>query len=99
MIIKRAGSTVRTVRVTFRLPPVISAESVHLVGDFNGWDRRSHPLERLDHTDAWEISLELARGRTYQFRYLVNGEHWHNDWSADRYVPNPFGGDNSVVET
>ena len=99
MLIKHPGSTDLTIRVTFRLPAVISAESVHLVGDFNGWDLRSHPLQHLEETDSWEINLELKRGRTYQFRYLVDGAHWHNDWSADRYAPNPFGGDNSVLET
>ena len=36
-------------------------------------------------------------GREYTYRYLVNGEEWHNDWAADRYVPNEFGTDNSVV--
>jgi hypothetical protein len=30
---------------------------------------------------------------------LVNGAEWHNDWQADKYVPNPFSGDNSVVIT
>jgi len=32
------------------------------------------------------------------FRYLVDGERWENDWAADAYVPNPFGGEDSVVE-
>ena len=98
MITKRAGSRPGTVIVTFELPPAISADSVHLVCDFNGWDRGAHPLERADGR-RWRTSLELEARRTYQFRYLVNGRLWHNDWNADRYAPNPFGGDNSVVET
>ena len=47
--------------------------------------------------DHWHLTLELQSGKEYQFRYLVNGTDWYNDWDADRYVPNPFGGDNSVV--
>lgn len=86
------------VRVTFRLPSTIWAESVHLVGDFNDWSRTSHPLQRT-HDGDWEITLELDRGKTYQFRYLVNKTDWQNDWNADRYVSNPFGGENSVIET
>jgi len=99
MIIKREGSSPGMVLVTFELPRAIAADEVHLVGDFNGWDRRSLPLQRREPNGPWSISLELERNRTYHFRYLVNGSAWHNDWNADRYAPNPFGGDNSVVET
>ncbi len=86
------------VRVTFRLPSTIWAESVHLVGDFNDWSRTSHPLQRT-RDGEWEISLVLNQGKSYQFRYLVNRSDWQNDWNADRYVSNPFGGENSVIET
>jgi hypothetical protein len=47
----------------------------------------------------WRITLVLPKGREYQFRYLVNGRDWHNDWHADKYVPNKYGSDNSVVKT
>ncbi len=99
MIIKEAGTGPGMVKVTFQLPASIWAETVHLAGDFNGWDRRSHPLERSKGEEVWQIALELESGKPYQFRYLINGTHWQNDWKADRYVPNPFGGDNSVLET
>jgi 1,4-alpha-glucan branching enzyme len=99
MIIKRDGPRPGFVRVTFGLPSTIWAESVHLVGDFNGWDRASHPLTRSGDDGAWQITLELEQGQAFHFRYLVNGTDWQNDWNADRYVPNPFGGDNSVVQT
>jgi len=99
MISKRAGPTPDTVTVCFEFPSVVRAKSVHLVGDFNGWDRHSHPLVWEEDDHCWRISLDLERNRTYQFRYLVDGECWHNDWNADRYVRNPFGGENSVLET
>lgn len=99
MIKKRPSGKKNTVLVTFELPPAIWAETVHLVGDFNDWNQNSHPLKRGRDDDTWQITLELERGREYQFRYLVNGTDWHNDWDADKYVPNPFGGDNSVVVT
>lgn len=99
MITKRLGPTPETVTVTFTVPPVVRAKSVHLVGDFNGWDRHSLPLRCADREGTWEVSLALARNRTYQFRYLIDGRIWHNDWDADGYAPNPFGGDNSVLKT
>jgi hypothetical protein len=46
---------------------------------------------------SWSASLTLDGGKEYQFRYLANGESWHNDWQADGYCPNSFGSENSVV--
>ncbi len=85
------------VLVHFELPSVIWADYIHLVGDFNNWNHTSHALTRDRSGDNWYIELELERGHEYQFRYLANGTEWHNDWKADKYVPNPFGGTNSVV--
>ena len=97
LIRKEPGSTPDVVRVSFELPPTVWAESVHLVGDFNDWDTQSLPMKRGRSGETWTLTLELRRGREYQFRYLINGTEWCNDWDADRYVPNPYGGDNSVV--
>ena len=84
--------------VTFTLPKAAtgSATSVHLVGDFNGWDREANPLKRQKNGN-FAASLSLERGREYQFRYLLDGERWENDWQADKYLRNEFGSDNSVV--
>ena len=32
-----------------------------------------------------------------QYRYLLDGARWENDWQADKYLRNEYGGDNSVV--
>lgn len=85
-------------KVTFYTPVEIQAETIHLVGDFNNWDEKSHPMEKLK-DGRFKLMLTLDTGKEYQFRYLVNGSIWHNDWEADKYVPNPFSGDNSVVMT
>ena len=47
---------------------------------------------------SFRPTLELEPGRSYRFRYLLDGGGWENDWAADGYVPNEFGGDDSVVE-
>ena len=47
----------------------------------------------------WRITLALPQGQEYQFRYLVNGQDWHNDWHVDKYARNKFGSDNLVVVT
>jgi hypothetical protein len=85
-------------KVTFRLPEeaVKGAENVTVVGDFNDWDTTATPMERLE-GGGFQIILKLSPGREYKFRYLVDGDRWENDWHADKYVPNSYGGDDSVV--
>ena len=86
-------------KVTFELPQGIEgAEEVHLVGDFNNWDERALQMERRK-DGRFTLTVDLALNQEFQYRYLVNGRVWHNDWEADKYVPNPFWGDNSVVTT
>jgi hypothetical protein len=44
------------------------------------------------------VTVDLDAGRAYRFRYLLDGQRWDNDWAADAYVRNDFGGDDSVVD-
>jgi 1,4-alpha-glucan branching enzyme len=81
------------------LPAGVEVETVHLVGDFNGWDGLATPMNRRKSDGAYYLSMELEPGREYQFRYLVNGTIWCNDWEADGYVPGDRGADNCIVAT
>ena len=85
-----------TVLVTFELPVEVAATSVTVCGDFNEWSRSSHPLTRTD--DGFQTSVELAAGQRCRFRYLLDGARWENDWAADDYIRNEFGGEDSVVD-
>jgi 1,4-alpha-glucan branching enzyme len=98
MLKKQALKSKPITKVTFSLPDSIKAENAYLVGDFNNWDEKATPMKKQK-GGTFAITLELEKGSEFQFRYLVNGTEWHNDWHADRYVPNPFSGDNSVVTT
>jgi 1,4-alpha-glucan branching enzyme len=98
MLKKQYLKTKPVCKVTFSLPASVQGENVYLVGDFNGWDEEATPMKRLK-DGSFAITLDLDKDKEYQFRYLVNGSEWHNDWEADKYVPNPFSGDNSVVVT
>jgi 1,4-alpha-glucan branching enzyme len=86
-------------KVTFTLPEAVKAETAYLVGDFNNWDEKATPLKKAKKDGQLSVTVELDKDKEYQFRYLVNNTEWHNDWHADKYVPNPFSGDNSVVTT
>ncbi len=86
-------------KTTFHLSPEAAAGSttVFLVGDFNEWSLNSLPMKRMK-DGSFKLSLELKPGNVYQFRYLLDGERWENDWSADGYCYSEFGNcDNSVV--
>ncbi|HID64701.1 MAG TPA: glycoside hydrolase, partial [Anaerolineae bacterium] len=84
-------------KVTFVLPPEVEGDTIHLVGEFNNW-QTSHAMRRQK-DGSWRITMDLEPGRAYQFRYLVDGQRWLNDPEADKYVPNPYGDENSVVVT
>lgn len=93
---KTYAKSKKTCRVTFELPAEVKADEVFVVGDFNDWNASTHPLkQRKD--GRFSTSISLAAGSQYQFRYLVDGERWENDWAADAYLPNSFGTENSVV--
>lgn len=85
--------------VTFQLPAEAApkAEKVTLVGDFNGWDKIATEMKKLK-TGVFKATVKLETGKEYQFRYLIDGETWENDWEADKYVPNELTfEENSVV--
>ena len=92
MLVKSPHTDPTVIRVTFTFPGDIWAESVCLAGDFNGWDQECLPLARSRaDDDDWEITLELEKGKVYEYRYLINGNTWVNDSNADGYVANPYG--------
>jgi len=85
-------------RVTFVLPKEAApeAEKVTIVGDFNNWNYAETEMKKLRSGD-FKLTLKLSPDREYKFRYLIDSRKWENDWCADKYIPNPFGGDDSVV--
>jgi len=97
-IVKKYSKDGRKCKVTFTLRSgaVSDSSSVNLVGDFNSWDRTQDELSK-NRKGNYTITLDLECNKEYQFRYLINGYQWENDWNADRYVQNPYGSENSVV--
>ena len=86
-------------KVTFRIPEKManSAGTAHVVGEFNNWDFSSTPMKKLK-TGAFTTTVNLKKGREYQFRYLLDNKNWGNDADADKSVPTPFGDcENSVI--
>ena len=83
----------RTKKTSFQVT-LPEAESVKLVGDFNGWNAEANPMKK-NKSGLWKTDLKLDAGE-YQFRYLVNESEWLND-DATEVVPNSYGSTNSVA--
>ena len=86
-------------KVTFRISEEIgkSTETANLVGEFNNWDFFSTPMKKLK-KGGFTATLNLEKGREYQFRYLLDNRDWQNDGDADKFVRTPFGdSENSVI--
>ncbi len=59
--------------------------SVHVVGDFNGWDPSATPLTRAADSDIWEVFVPgLEQGSLY--KYAIETDAGELLWKAD-----PFG--------
>jgi hypothetical protein len=91
-------------KITFELPRTkipegIEVDSAHLVGEFNDWDPTAMAMKYSKKKKAFWVAVDLEPGREYQFRYLINGELWCNEWDTDAYVSNDLGEDNCVLVT
>ena len=82
----------RRVTMTYEAP---YAESVSLMGDFNQWNEKKHPMKERNH-GMWEKIIMVPPGR-YEYRFLVDGQ-WRNDPANDQICANCFGGANNILE-
>jgi 1,4-alpha-glucan branching enzyme len=80
----------RTVRFEYE---DVRAHEVFLAGSFNDWDSAATQMG-LGPTGVWGVELSLSLGR-YEYLFVVDGR-WTPDPKATDYLPNPFGGCNSV---
>ena len=89
----------KTCNVTFTVSPEAAqgAQTIMIAGNFNSWSSTETPLKK-GKDGTFSVKLALEAGKEYQFRYLLDGSRWENDWAADKYIPAPFSSaDNSVV--
>lgn len=88
-----------TVTFTVTADAAQGASTINVAGDFNSWSSTETPLKQAK-DGSFSVKLALAAGKEYQFRYLIDGHKWENDWKADKYVPAPYSNaENSVVVT
>jgi 1,4-alpha-glucan branching enzyme len=97
MLNKKYSRDSNTCEVTFILPKAVNAQKVFLCGEFNDWNKTANQMNYSDEL-GFSLTIELRRGKSYRFRYFLDESRWENDWQADSYLPNEFGGEDSVVE-
>jgi 1,4-alpha-glucan branching enzyme len=83
-------------KVTFSVPAE-DAKKVSVVGSFNDWNAKKAPLKKLKN-GTFKGTLDLDAGKTYEFKYLVDGVYINDD-AADAYAWNDFAGaENGVIK-
>ncbi len=82
----------RRVTLTYHDP---EANSVAVVGNFNGWSPANSSMRKNKYGD-WEINLYLAPGR-YAYRLLINNSDEILDPNSSAQEPDGYGSRNSVL--
>lgn len=85
-------------KVKFVAPEALTKDSkkIYLAGEFNDWKFEENML-RKQKNGSMATTLDLSPGEEYQYRFVLDGERWENDYDADKYVPSSVGVENSVV--
>jgi 1,4-alpha-glucan branching enzyme len=81
-------------RVTFSLASP-DAKEVILMGDFNQWNPKIHPMKK-NKNGVWEKVTFLFPG-TYEYRFMVDGQ-WKNDPKNRQTRTNRFGSENNFID-
>lgn len=94
------------VKVTFDVSKeaAFGAKEVYLLCDVNSWDPiLMTPGKTKKKEGSFSTVLDIDKASEvkefqYRFRYVMpdGSEKYENDWEAEKYCPNPYGGENSV---
>jgi len=80
-------------KVTFSFEAA-NAKEVILMGDFNSWNPKSHPMKPVG-DGVWNKSVILAPGQ-YEYKFLIDG-NWREDPQNSQACSNCFGSLNSIL--
>ena len=88
-----------TVTFSINAAAAAGAEKAFLVGEFNDWSETATPMKK-GADGSFSVKKQFEVNKEYQFRYLLDGKTWINDWKADKYIRAELvNDDNSVVST
>ncbi len=93
MLEENAGKIARQ-RVTLTLDAP-EADAVSVVGDFNQWNEKKHPMKK-NADGIWKKIIMVPVG-SYEYLFFVDGE-WRNDPANSQVRANSFGTLNNVLK-
>ena len=64
-----AKNNIRTISFMYLAP---QAKEVTIMGDFNGWDPKTHPMQKYP-DGAWRVDVLLTHGH-HQYLLIVDGQ-------------------------
>ncbi len=70
------------------------AKKVSVAGDFNDWSTDVNPMEKGEN-GIWRTKIELIPGK-YEYKFVVDG-NYVTDPKNPETVPDPYGGENSLL--
>ena len=97
MIHKTHSPRAAHTRVTFELPPALSAARIVVVVEGPQVALTYNALAQ-ERDGAWRTQLDLPSDQHYQFHYLVDGE-WRTDPHADGFATTANGAYRSLIAT
>ena len=90
----KSQQTVKRRRITFSFEST-DADKVVLMGDFNNWNPKTHPMKN-DGNGIWSKTVVLSPGK-YEYKFFVDGK-WKKDPQNDHACSNCFGTQNSLLD-
>lgn len=95
MVTKTIYKTKDYSKVKFSLS-IENAEKVKVLGLNNDWEKGLDLVKKKD--GSFVADINLPKGSSQQFRYLIDGKEWMNEPTADGELQNNFGTTNSILE-
>jgi 1,4-alpha-glucan branching enzyme len=75
-----------------------NAAQVSVIGDFNGWDKLSHPLHARDSSGIWEgVVSQLEKGALYKYHIISRLDNYEVDKADPFAVFNQIAPDKASV--
>ena len=92
----QAPAPTEMVHVEFAIPPSVGGSYAEVVGEFLSWV----PFPMTKEPDgSFTATVRLEARRCWRYRFLIDGEHWMNDWTAEDYITNSDGSTMSLLRT
>ena len=90
----KSSTQIKKRRTTFSLDSR-EAKEVYLMGSFNNWNPKKHPMQKKEN-GKWEKTVIIPPGM-HEYKFLVDGQ-WKEDPQNGLTCQNCFGTKNSVLD-